>query len=135
MFEAVIGQSTTIPFTSTGLTTGLTTFPYVVMWNGTVVSPVPTVTFAEVGSGAYFLTFTPTQTGLYTILIQGQLVNITVRTQSLTAALQTLTDAALGSWSWDKVGGVLTLLTSQGTTLATYNVADSPSSATRTRLT
>lgn len=133
MFQGVIGQSITLPFLSTNLVTGLTTFTYVVMFEGTVVTPAPALTFAEVGQGAYFFTFTPTQTGVYTVYIQGQLVNVLVGTQSLTQSLQTLTDAALGSWSWNKVSGTLTLLTSQGGTLATYTVADSPSSATRTR--
>ena len=97
MFHAVIGQPTTVPFTSVGFATGLTTFTVITLLNGQALVPMPMMTFTEIGGGAYTLTFTPTQTGVYTFFIQQQLLNITVTTTSFEQSLQTLQDAALGS--------------------------------------
>lgn len=132
--EFVIGQPLSLAFTSLNLVTGLTTFTSVVLVNGVALSPQPTVTYSEVGGGFYNLSFTPTQTGTYQVLIQGQVIRFSCVTTLSQSFLQTIEDSTLGSWNWNKSTGVLTLYTSTGTTLATYNVADSVSTASRARV-
>jgi hypothetical protein len=130
MTTAILGQPTTLPFTAP---VGMTSFPIIALLNGALLSPQPAVTFSVIGQGLYTLTFTPAQTGEYSIYVNSQILNVECQQQSLQTSLQTLADAALGSWSWNKSTGVLTLLTASGTTLATYNVTDSAQTTSRER--
>ena len=131
MTTAILGQPTTLPFTAPA--GGPASFPTIALLNGALLSPQPSFTFSEIGQGLYTLTFTPAQTGEYSIYVNAQILKVECQQQSLKTSLQTLTDAALGSWSWNKSTGVLTLLTSSGTTLATYNVTDSAQTTSRER--
>jgi hypothetical protein len=138
--ETPINTPISIPFTSVNLVTGLTGFAYVVALNNVVLStlttPVaPTFTFVEMGGGAYLLTFTPSSTGNYTIYIQNQIAAvISVVARDKFSYLQNLENEAIGSWSWNKTTGVLTMLRQDGTTLATYNVVDNLTIASRARV-
>ena len=84
----------------------------------------------------YVVTFTPTTTGRYTIFVQGQIqATIDVVTKTLQSFALDTSDEALGSWSWDKNLGVLTILRQSGAVLATYTVTDNQDLASRERLT
>ena len=128
--QAIVNTPLIVPFTSTGLTTGLTTFTVVMLNNGTPVSYTPT--FTEIGSGLYTMTFTPVATGNLSIFVQGVLLpGIEVVSRTLYQQLQDVSDEALGSWTWDKTTGVLQLLRQDGTSFHTYNVVDTVSNASR----
>src|ERR1022692_3884062 len=106
--QSLVNLPITIPFLSTGLVTGLTTFSSITLVDGTlgVYSP----TYAEIGSGLYNLTFTPLSTGLYTIFIEEVLLpSIEVVSKTLSSQLQDISDENLGSWQWDKTTGILQL--------------------------
>lgn len=138
--ELAINTPVSIPFTSINLVTGGISFPYVVALNNVVLSTIttpvaPTFTFTEMGGGAYLLTFTPSSTGIYSIYLQNQIaavINVVARDKF--SYLQNLENEAIGSWSWNKSTGVLTMLRQDGTTLATYNVVDNMTTASRARV-
>ena len=134
--QYTISQPASIPFTSIGLATGLTTFAYTSLLNG-ATTVLTGVTFSEIGGGLYTFNFTPTISGVFTIFIQNQLLTqIEVVTRSNAAILQDLQDEAIGSWTWDKVAGLLTLIRNDGVTvLSTYQVVDTSVAASRERLT
>jgi hypothetical protein len=92
-----------------------------------------TVTVAYVGTGnLYNLSFTPTSTGVYNLFCFGEIqARINVTTRSDQSFLQNIEDEALGSWTWDKSTGVLTVLRQDGSTLNTYNVVDNLTTASR----
>lgn len=133
MQQFTLGTPVIVPFLSTGLQTGLTTFPFIALLNGVPLSPVPTLTFAEMGLGGYTFSFSPSQTGTYSVIIQGQIVTFEVVALTTSSALQGITDGVLGSWAWDKTAGTITAYTSQGTTLATYTLVDTPNQTTKQR--
>lgn len=131
--DIIVNQPVKLPFVSTGLVTGLTTFTSTITNNGNVVVLSPT--FTEIGGGLYTATFTPATTGEWLLFIQGQIqARFTVVTKSLYTVIQDLTDEALGSWTWNKTTGLLTLYKSDATTLATYNIVDTLESSSRERL-
>jgi hypothetical protein len=134
--QYTIAVPTRIPFTSTGLTVGLTTFAYSALLNG-VATVLTGVTFSEIGGGLYTFNFTPANSGYLTIFIQGQILpTIEVVVRSNATILQDLQDEAIGSWTWDKVAGLLTLIRNDGVTvLSTYQVVDNTVAASRERLT
>jgi len=130
--ESLINQPVTVGFV--GTTTGITTFSdFLVLKDGVFILLSPT--FTEVGSKLYTVTFTPASTGRYTVFVEGsiqaQVEVVAKTTQSL--ILDTL-DEALGSWSWDKATGVLSLYRQTGTVLATYNIVDNSTTASRERV-
>ncbi len=132
--QFTINQSAKVAFTSTGLTTGLTTFSGVhILKNG--VSYSLTLTYSEIGNGLYVATFTPTETGLYSLFIEGTIYTFEVVSRDLNTILRNLEDEAIGSWEWNKLTGDLTLLRQDSGTLATFRVLDSADSASRERLT
>jgi hypothetical protein len=134
--QYTLSQPAVIPFTSTGLVTGLTTFTYTPLLNGKATI-LTGVTFSEIGSGLYTFNFTPTVSGVYTLFIQNQLLTqIEVVTRSNAAILQDLQDEAIGSWTWDKIAGLLTLVRNDGVTvLSTYQIVETSVAASRERLT
>lgn len=101
--------------------------------NGNVViSPSFVIVEVTSGSGVYSITYTPLATGTYSIRVSGAIVayfNITTR--SVFSFLQNIEDEALGSWTWDKQAGTLTLLRQDGTALTSYIVTDSLITASR----
>lgn len=131
--EYLVNQATKIAFTSTGLATGLTSFTYSFLVNGNVASVTPT--FAEIGAGLYTANFTPTVTGRWVLFIGGKTYEFEVVSKTLQNGVGELLDESLGSWSWNKSTGLLTLFRGDGSTLATYNVVDTVQAASRERLT
>lgn len=132
--SSVVSTPLKIPFTSINLATGLTTFVYTVLKDGVVSVPSPLPTFTEVGSGLYTFNFTPAATGLFCVYIQSEIAaSITVSTKDLASTLANIEDQALGSWTWDKVAGTLTMIRQNGTTLATFLVNDTLTLASRAR--
>ena len=102
-----------------------------------VVGNAGLATPAEIGtnSGVYSVTFTPTSNGEYYVYANGHLVaHISVSAQSLFSVVKNIEDEALGSWTWNKVSGALTMLRQNGATLATYNIVDSIATSSRERL-
>lgn len=134
--EFQVNQSVKIPFVAIGLGTGRTSFSPIFLNNGqpTTISPSPT--FSEIGSGVYTVNFVPASTGNWSIFIEGSIQKeFQVVSRTLYSLVQDLTDEALGSWTWDKTSGVLTVLRGDSSVLATYKVLDSVQNASRERLT
>jgi hypothetical protein len=119
----IAGPDTTTPLTDSGL-----------YLDGAVTSEP--ISSNRIGSTIMWrLSFTPASTGTYTVFafsaVQAQIQSVPRSVQSFLANLE---DESLGSWSWDKTTGVLTMVRQNGTTLATYNVTDTLSLATRERV-
>ena len=122
--------------TAQGPATGLTVPPDLTLLLNNAVVVTPTVTFAAVSGSVplYNFTFTPTTTGTYILYAFGAIQGVVkVVTQSLYTITKNIQDEAIGSWQWDKVGGVLTMLRQDGTTLATYAVVDNLTTSSRER--
>lgn len=129
--DVAINTPIVVPFTTEGLTTGVTTFIPTILLNGAVTNSV-IPGFTEIGGGLYTLSFTTTQTGNYIIFIEGQIVaNFNVVNRDVFDFLQNLEDEALGSWQWNKQTGQLTLLKQNGSTLGNYTVVDNLTTASR----
>lgn len=86
-------------------------------------------------TNVWLITFTPTVTGNYSLFAFG-IVQLRIQcvAKSSTLMLTNMEDEALGSWTWDKATGVLTILRQNGTTLATHDVTDTLVSASRERV-
>jgi len=131
MLEAVINSA----FTTVVAGPDNTTTPNGVLYlNGAVSSITPT--FVHQGSTQFWsVTFTPTSTGIYSLYafgsIQFRIPCVAKTTQQM---LTDLSDEALGSWTWDKASGALTLLRQNGTTLATFTALDDLVQASRERI-
>lgn len=82
------------------------------------------------------VSFTPTSTGLHTIVAaDGSIaayVDVVSKTQ--TAYLSNIEDEALGSWAWNKTEGTLELLRQDGSGLATFAVIDTMTESSRERI-
>jgi hypothetical protein len=59
---------------------------------------------------------------------------VDVVSRSLDSYLKNIEDEALGSWTWDKQAGTLTMLKQDGTQLAIFNVVDNLTTASRERV-
>jgi hypothetical protein len=131
--QCIINQVIKVPFTSVNLVTGLVTFTPRVLIDGVLVSPV--ITYTEIGLGLYVASFTPTSTGNLILFIEGKIIeDIEIVTRTNATILQNLEEEALGSWTWDKTLGKLTLIKANGTTLASFNVVDTLVTASRERI-
>jgi hypothetical protein len=98
------------------------------------VSAVPFTT-ASLGNNAWSVTFTPTVAGVYTFAAYGAVqFRAQCSAKSLYTYLTNLEDEALGSWSWNKASGVLTVLRQNGSILATHNLIDDLSVSSRERV-
>lgn len=123
-----------VPFTSINLQTGLTSFTYTFLKDGITIAISPSPIFTEIGGGLYVITFTPSTTGVYSLFIQGEIAaSINVVVKDVYTSLANIEDQALGSWSWDKVKGTMTMYKQNGTVLATFLVKDSLTIASRSR--
>lgn len=113
-------------------TTGQTSFGDLkVVKDGSVVSS-PAVSVTEIATGLYSLTYTPSSTGIYMFYAAGQIIDrVEVVTKSIYTFLRNIEDESLGSWSWDKTSGVLTLLRQDGGSLASFNVVDDSTTSSR----
>lgn len=130
-YEVQINTPVTVAFTSVGFATGIGSPETIALLNGSITAISPS--FVEVGKGLYTLTFTPTATGLYILFVQNQIITINVMTKTILSFLQNIEDEALGSWQWDKTGGILTMLRQDGSSLATFSVVDNNTTASRER--
>lgn len=131
--EYIVNQQIKLPFTAVNLQTGKVSFNPVFLNNGSIVSVTPSVT--EIGSGLYVLNFTPAATGKWTVFIEGQTQTVEIVSRTLQNVLGDVLDVGVGSWSWDKATGLLTLFKADSSVLATYTVVDTPQMASRERLT
>ncbi len=133
--ELTVNQPTKQVFTSLALATGRTTFTPVALIDGIVTTITPAPTYTEIGSGVYTMNFTPNSTGELTIFIEGGIqVRATVVTKTLRSLVTELSYEALGSWSWDKLTGLLTLYKADSSVMSTYTVVDTLTSASRERI-
>lgn len=128
-FEVVVGSSVTFLVSGTGsLTDGL------LYLDGVASGITPTI--SQVGvTNAWKITFTPASTGIYSFYafnsIQVQFQSVV---KSIYTMLTNIEDESLGSWSWDKDTGVLSMLRQNGTVMATFNVIDTLPLASRERV-
>lgn len=73
----------------------------------------------------YSLIFTPNSAGLWFIIIGGEIVfSFEVVSKLSSDILLDVLDVSIGSWSWDKSLGTLTLHRVDGSTLSEYNIID-----------
>jgi hypothetical protein len=102
--------------------------------NGAVVT-TPVVTVTDVGSkGLYNFSFTPQTTGTFVLYAYGAIqAQIEIVTKSIYTFMQNVEDESLGSWTWNKTAGTLTMLRQDGTQLATFAVVDNLTTASRER--
>lgn len=129
MLEAVISLPTTITVAGTGTLSDAAVYK-----DGAVSGLTPVVTQLG-GSPVWNITFTPTVTGNYTVFAFGVIQErIKCVARSLYDTIKNLEDEALGSWSWNKQTGVLTVLRQDGSALATFTAADSLTQASRERV-
>lgn len=115
-------------------TTGLLVFPdALVVKDGLVVSPAPTLTITEFGTtGVYNVAYSSSATGKVSIHINGEIVAfIEVLTKSIYSSIRNIEDESTGSWIWDKVLGTLTMIRQDGSTLSTYAVVENTLTASR----
>ena len=134
MREHVINQPITLPFVADGLATGLLTFSPALLIDGLDVVE-PSFVFLEIGGGLYTVTFTPTTTGVFSIFIEGKLLpEFQVVSKLTQERIKDLEEVELGSWTWDKSTGSLTLIRQDSSTLATFQVVDTVESASRERI-
>jgi hypothetical protein len=106
----------------------------VVFFNGEV-STLPIAHSSTGISGFIRLTFTPTETGMYTVFVNAEpFAFINVETLTFAEALQNIEDEALGSWQWNKTTGILNMLRQNGEELATFRVVDNLEESSRERL-
>lgn len=138
--NTIVGQAVGVPIIDTA---GLTLFPTLSLLTdstGSITSllTVGLSTPVEIGldAGIYSVVFTPTAIGNYYIKYAGAiLAHIQVAAQDVLSIVKNIEDESLGSWSWDKVTGILTLLRQTGVTMATYAVVDTTLISSRNRLT
>lgn len=130
MFELLVN----VPFSTIIRGPDNTTPPLPVLYVGAVQSGVNPIC-VQVGSTEYWtVTFTPNATGLYTFYAFGELQFRTdCISKSMFQMIKNVEDECLGSWSWDKTTGVLTMLRQDGSTLATFTATDTLVAASRER--
>lgn len=117
-------------------TTGLNPPTDLVLFKDSAVYTGAAVTVVSASSSnAYNFTFTPIATGTYTVFAYGAIqATVFVVSKSLFTYMKNVEDESLGSWSWDKTAGTLSLLRQDGTPLASFNVTDTLTTATRERI-
>lgn len=135
--EILISQPVKLPFTSVGLALGKTAFPdFKLVKNGLPYTLVTAPVYTELSGGVYSITLTPTETGEYYLFIEGSIQRtFSVVNKRTSDYLSNLEDEALGSWTWNKSTGLLTLHRQDGSTMSTFHVTDSLESGSRERLT
>lgn len=134
MYVQTVETNNSVVITAQGVSSGLPVpTDLELLFNGAVSTL--TVSFAAVGTGPlYNFTFTPNATGTYILYAFGAIQGVVnVVTQDLYTITRNIQDEAIGSWQWDKVGGTLTMLRQDGTTLATYTVVDNLTTSSRER--
>lgn len=131
MFELII--NTPVSFVVSG-PSGTPLTDHVLYKDGTASGL--SLTVSQIGAtNAWKVTFTPNTTGMYSLYAFGTIqFNAQCSAKSLYAYLLNIEDEALGSWTWNKNTGVLTILRQTGATLATHDVVDNLTTASRERV-
>lgn len=130
-FEAAVGSVVKIYFSTTA---GVSSFPDQIVLNGSTVVISPSLSFLEIGNGLYIASYTPAATGTHCVFARGQvLARIDVVQKTSQTILKNLEDEAIGSWSWNKQAGTLTMTRQDGTALASFNVVETLDLASRER--
>ncbi len=130
--EYLTNTALKIPFV--GSATGLVTFPdLTILKDG--VSSAQSTTVTEIGNKLYVLNVTIASTGRYAVFVNGSVqANFDIVSKTSYAYLGDILDESLGSWTWNKTAGTLTLLRQSGTTLATFNIVDNSTTASKERI-
>lgn len=125
--------NTSISFVISGPNSGALT-DLVLYLNGNTTAITPTA--LQIGTtNAWKITFTPTSTGVYSVYAFNAVqLQVQCNLKSMQTYLANIEDEALGSWTWDKTTGVLTVLRQSGATLATHTIVDNSSTASRERV-
>lgn len=131
--ETTVSTPIKVPFVSENNDTGLTSFDTTILRDGVIyTSLVIPVSYTEIGEGLYTIDVTFTESGVYTIFVEGFIVgHITVRDRSMMSYLVNLEDAAIGSWLWNKQTGSLQLFRVNGQVLASFQMSDTTTEASR----
>jgi hypothetical protein len=87
------------------------------------------ITFTFTATGRYFLFVANSAEGMDPSL----LCVAEVKNKTTDEYLQNLEDEALGSWSWNKTTGCLSLTRQDGTSFATFSVVDTLTDSSRER--
>ncbi len=117
-------------------TSGQTVFTdFMIIQEGNLVS-APTFSITEIATtGIYVLTYTPLATGRYGFYVFGNFFAfVDVVSRSVFSYLKNIEDEALGSWSWNKQSGKLDMLRQDGTALASFDVVENLTVASRERI-
>jgi hypothetical protein len=129
-YEASVNSVVTVLGTVTS-TTGAVSATLYKDGSGSAIS----VTATRIAGALVSFSFTPTATGRYYIYCEDSLIAcVEVVTKTTRSYLQNIEDEALGSWSWNKTTGALTLLRQDGTTLGSFTVVDNLDTSSRERL-
>lgn len=131
--ETTVSTPIKVPFVSENNDTGLTSFDTTILRDGVIYTSLAIpVSYTEIGEGLYTLDVTFTESGVYTIFVEEFIVGyITVRDRSMMSYLVNLEDAAIGSWLWNKQTGSLQLFRVNGQVLASFQMSDTTTEASR----
>lgn len=131
MLEILINS----PFSTVVSSSGATALSDLVLYkDGSTTSVTPTA--VRVGTtDTWTVSFTPTETGVFEVhafgLIQIRVLAVQKLSRQMIANVE---NEALGSWSWNKQTGVLTLVTQTGDVFATFTVEDTLTNSSRERV-
>lgn len=131
--ETTVSTPIKVPFVSENNDTGMTSFDTTILKDGEIYTSLVTpISFTEIGEGLYVVEVTFTETGVYTLFLEGRIAGyITVRDRSVMSYLVNLEDAAIGSWLWNKQTGSLQLFRVNGQVLSTFQMTDTTTTASR----
>lgn len=95
----------------------------------------PNVNIFEMNQpGLYTYTYIPTSTGKAALLFnQVMVAYLDIVSRSVYSFVKNIEDEAIGSWTWDKTLGELNLVRQDGSPLASFDVTDNQTTATRER--
>lgn len=86
-------------------------------------------------NNVFFLKHSPTSTGKYTYIVNGEIKAVVdIAPKSVFSFLGSIEDALLGSWIWDKKTGVITYYKQDGDVLCQYDVRDSLIQSSREKI-
>lgn len=99
------------------------------------VSSIPFQIVNIVGTNMWTVSFTPTSTGIYSFYVFGTIkFRIQCFNKSIFSLLTNIEDEALGSWSWNKTTGDLTVYRQNGSVMAIHKITDSTTESSRERI-
>lgn len=127
--EVLLNSSVTLAFEGTPSQTVFSDLTF--LRDGGVVS-VSNTAPTELAPGLFTTTFTPSILGEYVFFVNGKIQKeFKVKLRTTESLIDDISDEAIGSWSWDKGTGVLTLLRRDGSPFVTYNVVDNQNQSSR----